>query len=505
MRASVRDGMAATVGAWLVLVVDDDADVHDVTGMALRRFKLDDKPVQLLHAHSGAEGREMLLQHQDIAVVLLDVVMETEHSGLDLARWCRETLGNRRVRIVLRTGQPGQAPEEKVIVDYDINDYRDKTELDRKRLYTVMYTALRGYRDIMVIERERHRQQRYRQGLERVLEASTRLFVHRDPVEFASALLQQVAAVLHAGESAALVKIRGVSAIQGENEFEVLASVGEGHPPNAVDSDLLDALRQNTVLGNIFSEEKIFVGNYGARDGRSVSLALKGLGELDEVDAQLLEVFAGSVSVAFENILLSKELQDTQQELIYRLGDVVESRSSEAGSHVKRVAELSYLLAVASGLSQEEAQVLRSAAPMHDVGKIAIPDAVLLKAGKLTADEWAVMRRHPEVGFSILAGSRRPIIAAAAIVAHQHHEKFDGSGYPLGLKGEEIHIFGRIIAVVDVFDALTHARCYKEAWSVEATIEFMRSVRSTHLDGRIVDLLVEHLDEAVAINTRFPG
>ena len=505
MLASNQDGGAVAGGAWQVLVVDDDPDVHDVTRMALRRFKLDDKPLQLLHAHSGGEGREILQQNQNIAVILLDVVMETEHSGLELTRWCRETLCNRQVRIVLRTGQPGQAPEEKVIVDYDINDYRDKTELDRKRLYTVMYTALRGYRDLMVIERERLRQQRYRLGLERVLEASTQLFVRREPGEFASALLEQVATVLRAGESAALVKVRGVSAMQGKDEFEILASLGVDHSPNAVDSDLIDALRQNTGLGSSFNEHGVFVGKYAGREGQSVSLALKGVGEVDAMDAQLLEVFAGSVSIAFENILLSKELQDTQQELIYRLGDVVESRSNEAGFHVKRVAELSHLLALACGLSPEDARVLRSAAPMHDVGKIAVPDAILLKAGKLTGEEWEVMRGHPEVGFSILAGSRRPIIAAAAIVAHQHHEKVDGSGYPLGLKGDEIHIFGRIIAVVDVFDALTHARCYKEAWSVEATIDYMRSVSGSHLDRRIVELLICHLDEAVAINARFPG
>ena len=119
--------------AWRVLIVDDEPDVHEVTKMIFKRFQLDGRPLEMLHAHTGMEARELLQQNPDIALMLLDVVMETERSGLDLVRWCREELGNRFVRIVLRTGQPGQAPEQQVIVDYDINDYREKTELDRKR------------------------------------------------------------------------------------------------------------------------------------------------------------------------------------------------------------------------------------------------------------------------------------------------------------------------------------------------------------------------------------
>jgi response regulator RpfG family c-di-GMP phosphodiesterase len=155
-------------------------------------------------------------------------------------------------------------------------------------------------------------------------------------------------------------------------------------------------------------------------------------------------------------------------------------------------------------MDPDEAAILKQAAPMHDIGKIATPDSVLLKPGKLDQLEWDIMKQHPEVGMSILDGSHRPILRAASIIAHQHHEKFDGSGYPQGLVGEEIHPYARIVAVADVFDALMHARVYKSAWPVEQVIAHLKSVSGSHLDPQYVDLLVQNVDRAVEINLRYP-
>lgn len=187
-----------------------------------------------------------------------------------------------------------------------------------------------------------------------------------------------------------------------------------------------------------------------------------------------------------------------------RLGDVVESRFPEAGNHVRRMAEVCHLLAIAWGMDPDETAILKQAAPMHDIGKIATPDAVLLKPGKLDASEWDIMCMHPEVGMSILDGSHRPILRAASIIAHQHHEKYDGSGYPRGLRGEEIHVCARIVAVADVFDALMHSRVYKPAWPVDQVIAHLKSVSGSHLDPQFVDLLIANVDRAVSINERFP-
>ena len=501
--SSVGNVLYAPTQAWRVLIVDDEPDVHEVTNMIFKRFQLDGRPLEMLHAYTGAQARELLQDNPDIALMLLDVVMETERSGLDLVRWCREELGNRFVRIVLRTGQPGQAPEQQVIVDYDINDYREKTELDRKRFFTVMITALRGYRDIMAIEQARQIQTRYRQGLERVLDATNSLFEQRRLSDFAGGLLQQIMAILRLSEKGVLVQARGVSGIHSGQEFQMLASHPGEDAGSPLDTDLTDALSRAMVTKASGLDGDIFVGYYPSRTTKVTLLALKGAGNIDDFDMQLLQVFSSGIAIAFDNILLNQEVLDTQGELINRMGDAVESRSAEAGSHVKRIAELSHILGIACGLSAEDADILRRAAPMHDIGKIATPDAVLLKAGQLTPEEWVVMKRHPSLGHSILDGSKRPVIAAAATIAHQHHEKIDGSGYPQGLSGDQIHLYARIIAVADVFDALSHARCYKPAWPMDDVLAYLREASGTHLDANIVRLLMENLDDILAINARY--
>lgn len=200
---------------------------------------------------------------------------------------------------------------------------------------------------------------------------------------------------------------------------------------------------------------------------------------------------------------LYHELEETQKEVIYRMGEIGEVRSQETANHVKRVAEYSRLLALKAGLDEEEAALLNLASPMHDIGKVAVPDHILNKKGDLTPQEWAVMKSHCEQGYYILKSSDRPILKAAAIVAYQHHEKYDGTGYPQGLKGQEIHIFGRITAIADVFDALSMDRPYKVSWSFEKIFAYLRTNRGTHFDPELVDLFFAHLDEFLAVRERY--
>lgn len=150
---------------WKVLLVDDEPDVHDVTTLTLRRFILEGRGIRFLHAYSGKQAKQILAEHSGIALVFLEVVMEREDSGLEVARWMRNDLKNSFTRIVLRTGQPGQAPEERVILEYDINDYKEKTDLDRTKLFTTTFAALRAYRDIMKVEEARLGQMQHREGL----------------------------------------------------------------------------------------------------------------------------------------------------------------------------------------------------------------------------------------------------------------------------------------------------------------------------------------------------
>lgn len=200
-----------------------------------------------------------------------------------------------------------------------------------------------------------------------------------------------------------------------------------------------------------------------------------------------------------ESMQLNREIVETQRELLYMLGDVVESRSLETAQHVRRVAEVSKFLALKIGLDTETAEMIETAAPMHDVGKVGIPDAILHKQGRLTEQEYEEMKNHARIGQRILGNVERPLISLAARIAQQHHERWDGKGYPNGLSGEEIDIAGRIVAVSDVLDALFSPRSYKPAWAEDKVLEYFREQRGRQFDPILVDLLFEHWEEIKAL------
>jgi response regulator RpfG family c-di-GMP phosphodiesterase len=196
---------------------------------------------------------------------------------------------------------------------------------------------------------------------------------------------------------------------------------------------------------------------------------------------------------------LNQEIEKTQKEVVFTMGAIGESRSKETGNHVKRVAEYSKLLALYYGLDTKEAEMLKQASPMHDIGKVAIPDAILNKPGRFDEAEREIMNTHAALGYEMLKHSNRPLLKMAAIVANQHHEKWDGSGYPKGLSGEDIHIYGRITALADVFDALGSDRVYKQAWNDEKIFNLFKEERAKHFDPKLVDIFFEHLDEFLKI------
>ena len=193
---------------------------------------------------------------------------------------------------------------------------------------------------------------------------------------------------------------------------------------------------------------------------------------------------------------MKTEIELAQQEIIDTLMEVVESVSDETGKHVKRVAEISRLLAHYSPiLNKEDEDIIYLTAPMHDIGKLFIPPEILHKPGKLTPEEFEIMKTHTTKAHKIFRVSNRKIIKAADIIATQHHEKYDGSGYPYRLKGEDIHIYGRVVAIADVLDALTHKRVYKDAWKIDEALNYIYERKGTHFDPHLVDLLKENEDK----------
>ena len=222
-----------------------------------------------------------------------------------------------------------------------------------------------------------------------------------------------------------------------------------------------------------------------------------------EEDLRNLTLASTYVAESVESSLLLEEIDATQREVVYIMGVTGESRSKETGNHVKRVAEYSRLLAELYGLSEADCNTLKDASPMHDLGKIAIPDAVLNKPGRFNDEERAIMDTHAELGYNILKGSERTLLKAAAIVAYEHHEKWNGTGYPNKLSGEEIHIYGRITALADVFDALGSDRVYKQAWNDEKIFGLFEQERGEHFDPKLIDLFFAHQAKFLAIRDAF--
>src|SRR5574344_1001122 len=200
-----------------------------------------------------------------------------------------------------------------------------------------------------------------------------------------------------------------------------------------------------------------------------------------------------------EDITANKEIEELQKEVIFTMGSIAEFRSKETGEHIKRVAKYSRVLAAAYGLCEDDIDMLELASPMHDIGKIAIADAILNKPGKLTNEEFEVIKTHAQKGHDMLEISNRPLFKVASQIALTHHEKYDGTGYPNSLKGEDIPIFGRITALADVFDAIGSDRCYKKAWEMEKVLELIKEQRGKHFDPKLVDIFFDNLDDILKI------
>lgn len=295
---------------WRVLIVDDDTDVHKATELAMQGLQVEGEPLAFLHAKSAAEARSLLGQEPDIAVVLLDVVMESDDAGLQLVRHIREELRQRAVRIVLRTGQPGYAPEIETVQAYDINDYKTKSELTRTRLYTVLTAAIRSYRQIRALEANR-------QGLEMIVEASTELGRQHGLHRFAEGVVTQLCALLGTlPEGLVCVQAPNHNGGDLSGDARVIAAAGQyssliNRPLHAVPAGKIrELLSRCLAVGHNLYEDGCTVLFFGLPSGRAMAALVEVQRELDELDRQLLRAFCSNIAVGFENVMLYTQLTD---------------------------------------------------------------------------------------------------------------------------------------------------------------------------------------------------
>ena len=301
--ASDRDA-----GRWKLLIVDDEPEVHRITKLVLKDKIFFGRRLEFLDARTVSECMDKLRSHPDVTVVLLDVVMETDDAGLRLVKWIRDDLGNGAVRIILRTGQPGRAPEERVIVEYEINDYKEKTELTAEKLFSAVVNAIRSYRYIREIQGSRH-------GMEMILNAAPDLFKLQSLKLFASGVLTQLISLLSATQDAAFIDISGFAARKERKGFVIIAGAGNfnGYVDSLAESVVSPHIRE--VIRRAVSERKqvyegeVFVASMEGHSGELGVIYLEGCPKLEEIDLRLVSLYGVNVTAAFSNNRMYEELE----------------------------------------------------------------------------------------------------------------------------------------------------------------------------------------------------
>lgn len=488
--------------AWKVAIIDDDEHVHAVTQMVLKNTRVDDHPLEFLNARSAAEGLRLFRDHPDIALAFIDVIMETDEAGLQLIRKIRNELDNHFTRIVLRTGQPGSSPEETVIRQYDINDYKSKTELTDTKLKTCVYSSIRSYRDIMMIESRK-------KGIQRVIAASDSILRSQTLYEFGNAMLNHTLQLLNI-TAAEMYLVSQHQDLFGHTELMLLAATDDHVKlDNSWDADILPADVKKAIWETLEQQKSssmgnIFIGYYPTNDHTQSVLYTRFLEPHTPLQDEILQLFSANITLTFQNLNNRDNILETQKELLLVLGDAIEQRSKETGAHVRRVALMSELMALKLGQSSEYAETLKYASPLHDIGKIGIPEHILHKPGKLDTTEWEVMKTHAQIGHDLLKDSNRTIAKMGARIAISHHEHWDGNGYPQGLRGEAIPLEGRIVAIIDVIDALGSARSYKKPWQDNEIVHYIVDRCGKQFDPRLVDTALELFDSFHEIRKQYP-
>jgi response regulator RpfG family c-di-GMP phosphodiesterase len=478
-----------SVAPWKVLIADDEEEVHRVTRLALADFTHFGRPLIFLHAYSGQEAVDLVGTHPDVALVLMDVVMESDHAGLNAVLAIRNELRNRLTRIVIRTGQPGRAPEGLVIGHYDVNDYKEKTEVTARKLHTVVHSGLSLYRELSALTR-------YKEGLEQVIGASATLQAQQDEEGFARSALQQLAVLLYAG-AARMPSDMLMGLRLPDQPSRVLA--GTGHYATCAGrcvEETLDAATRAQVedaLGRhpLASGDGYFAAAAPVAGGGELLLYIAGAEPPRPADEAHVELFCRNVATGFDNLRLQRELKQSQRSLVLLLATATEQRLHTGGGHGQRVAGHVRTLGELLRLPEDVLEWLPLAVALHDVGLIAIPEAILNKPEPLTADEQALFETHTRWGHDLLASQDSEILRMAGVIAAQHHERWDGGGYPERLAGTAIHLYARITALVDALDEWLHGPA---PVTLAAAAELIDRERARRFDPQLVTLLLRNLD-----------
>ncbi|MDR2905706.1 MAG: DUF3369 domain-containing protein [Helicobacteraceae bacterium] len=485
---------------WKILIVDADKNEHSLTKLALAGFLYDGRAVEISSAFSSVEAKTYLEDNPDTAIVLMDVDLEEDKSGFEVVRFARHELHNRLARIILRVSKSYDLARQ-IMLEYDINDFRSKSELNAHKLHMLIVAALRSYSDMRLVAENNV-------SLTKIVSATAAIYKMQSAPELLRGVLTKIGEIMNLPHEnfSAFCCVSDRILLEPSNTVLTI-STGIGDFVGCEDKAVCDVLPPYAIT-DIYDCAKdqdhyilpdaliLFCKTHSAK---AIVIYVKKSAETAPIARSLLNILSANIAIAYDNIALNNELEQTRREVIERIGVMAEYRSQETGNHIKRVARYSYMLAIAAGMVEPEAKLLQEASTMHDIGKVGIADSILNKPGSLTPEEYEEIKEHANLGGEILRNSSSRLMQISEIIAREHHERWDGCGYPRGLKGEEIHPYGRIVAIADVFDALTTDRVYKKAWSADEALNFIRDQAGKHFDPHFAQLFVENRDRVLEI------
>lgn len=485
---------------WKILIADDEADVHVATKLVLKWFSFEGRSIQFLDAYSGDEACEVLKQHPDTAMIFLDVVMETEHAGLDTVKRIRGELDNQMVRIVLRTGQPGSAPEEDVIINYHINDYKAKSEMTTKKLFTTVVAALRSFRDLQTIEFSR-------KGLAKILDAASNMDF-RSRSQFSSGLLMQLGSLLDIGDDDLLLIRRGEP---GEPD-SLMAACGafEAFVGETVGSVLNTETAAHVT--QVFSSHKPYVDTkcsiylVSLPNLLDVAVYVGGTHSIKGAEYALMVMYCEKIVLAFENYEFVEQSRNDQNVEIALLAKLTVNAGYLTTSHVLNRGRLSNEIAAtmkadntSEPMEHRLPDMIQRAAILADIGNHRVAGTLLEKPTKLSAEEMTQVSKHTELGAALLEETLSQVTGGRAVelarqISLSHHEAFDGTGYPHKIKGTAIPLAGRIVAVADSYLAMTSPRPWRPAIPHGEAVNTIKQEAGRKFDPRVVEAFLQVAD-----------
>jgi len=469
---------------WKILFVDGEPGAARAAKASLKNFRYLDRKLEFIEAETTAKAMENLGMHPDIAIAFIDAALENDSTGPKLIEHIRSDLGNTAVRIIVKTDRPNLAPERMMIDKYDISDYKYKSEMTPRRLYTTIRLSLKEYHNTLTLEANRN-------ALRHILDVTPRIFDLKlmRLEEYFEWVLAQFISVCRFGHTGMISTIDGILATVESKDFKIQATVGDFQMnsfSSARRTEIYEACKkvtaENQRVHNLRAES--IVVPLKAAEQVLGFVYLECSQDLSKNDHELIQILANQCAAGLSNMKLHYDLIKSYDQSVDMLAAVSEFKDDTIGGHLHRIQELTRRLASALGLDEQEAESFAKASRLHDIGKVGIPDTVLSKPSRLSPEEFETITKHTTFGDKIL--EKAPRLDLAKTVARSHHEKWNGTGYPEGLTGSDIPLAARIVTVVDVFDALASPRPYKGPWHMKDIMKELEAGSGEHFDPMIV-------------------